>query len=482
MAVQQGDIIDGNIVFTNLDPYKINPGSELEGATTATAYAIGSSGTIPLQVKATGASNTGWNDEQDISLYGVSITTSTPIFSVGATVTSQLVTLSITTGTLVGLYGAGAWATSAGTLSQTKEGMAGFGSQNATLVAGGDDDSSTYFNTTELFNGSTWVTSGNISTSKTSPGGGGSQNAGWAAGGITSVTAVSNTELFNGVTWTASGNLTQSKGTTGFGSQNAGIAAGGSASVVYSTTELFNGATWVASVALSQSRAGHAGIGSQNAGLIVGGTISTPSTSNSFLWNGATWNASGNISQTKVTTGAGSQNSGLIVAGGTGNGGGAGNSSITELFNGTNWIVSGNSSQSKNNPAVSGSQSAGLVAGGGNGPFNTTELHTQSLYRALTWEALRCASNIGVATNISGNTCNVRLQGFVQNMSISAASDSLLVVTRNSSNTTSTAVFQVFKTVPDADDWIVGKTVTVTTSLRVSNNPVLTFDEVKNWG
>lgn len=479
MAIQQADIIDGNIVFTNIDPYKINPGSELEGNTTANTYSIGSSGTIPLQIKSTGASNTGWTDEQDMVIYGVSITTSAPVLSVGATVTTQLVTLSITTGTAVGLYGAGSWA-SGPSMSQSKSEFAMAGSLNATVIAGGTTGSLS--SVTELFNGSAWITGNAASQSKSDISGAGSQNAAIMTGS----SATSITEVFNGSNWTTSGNFTTANISQYgiFGSQNATQVVGGVISAARtSNTVTFNGSTWttITGATLPATATLMGACGSANAGMYAGG-FNAARNSFSAIFNGSTWNLGGNLTQSKQQLGTnGTQNSALVSGGSPDN---VVAFSTSELFNGSSWIVSGNMTQSRVGNAGAGSQNSTLVSGAGSviSVSAVSETHTQTLYRALTWDHLRCASNIGVATNISGNTCNVKLQGFVQNMSISSTAGNYLVVTRNSSTTTSTASFQVFKTVPDAEDWIIGVTQTVTTNLSVMNAPILPFDEIKNWG
>ena len=482
MAIQQADIIDGNIVFTNLDPYKINPGSELEGNTSANTYSIGSSGTIPLQIKMNGSSNTGWTDEQDIVIYGVSITTSTPIVLVGSTVSITTGTIAITTGTLIGLYGAGAWAAT-GTMTQSRYASGSAGTKNSGLMAGGfAGGGSTALSTSELFNGSTWVASGAMTQSRGDMNGGlGSQNAALIIGGDDGSIVLSSTEFFNGSTWSQSGVMTQSRSAAGCaGSQNASLVSGSSSGTVLSNTETFNGANWAQSGVMTQSRGGAAGAGTKNAALVAGGS-GTNALSSSELFNGSTWSQSGLMTQSRnLVAGAGSQNAALVTGGL-----GASSLSSSELFNGSTWTASGAMTQSRQSTAGGGSQNAALVAGGlgtGTTGLSTAEIHSQSLYRPMTWDNLRCASNIGVATNISGNTANVKLQGFVQNMSISSTAGNYLVVTRNTSTTTSTATFQAFKTIPDAEDWIVGVVQTVTTNLLVSNNPILTYDELKNWG
>lgn len=483
MAVQQSDIIDGGVAITNVERYKINAGAELEGTTTALTYSIGSGvGGTPLQIKSFGSSNTGWIDEQDIELFNQSFTGVIQV----STATSGVVgittaTLSVTNGTIIGIYGAGSWATQSATLNQIKGDFGSAGSNNAGIVMGGLTAATSESNITELFNGSAWVLTTVLPVSIADMGSGGSQNAAWVAGGVTGVglTPQSSSQLYNGNSWVTSGVLSQSQSfMASAGGQHSALVVGG-AQGTGTSTSTFNGSTWTSVSFPLVSVSSHSGTGSQMAAIIAGNNAGA---STSAIFNGSSWNIAPNMNNVKYrATMGGTQNTawstGGVVGGTT--------LSATELFNGAVWIVSGSLNTTRQVLGGFGSPNAGSIWGGQNsstGYFNSGELHTQTTYRPMTWENVRCATNVGIALGVSGSTCNVKLQGFAQNMSISSTAGNYYVITKNSSNTTTTASFQTFKTVADVEDWIIGTVGTVTTSLNTYNNPILAFDENKNWG
>jgi hypothetical protein len=115
------------------------------------------------------------------------------------------------------------------------------GEQMAALVAGGNGTASTI---SELFNGSSWNSSGNINSSRNCLASFGSANAavivGGKSGAVPASTNLTSTELFNGTAWCLSGStgiITGSATGAGAGSQNAGIANHGGPGI-------FNGSVW----------------------------------------------------------------------------------------------------------------------------------------------------------------------------------------------------------------------------------------------
>jgi hypothetical protein len=79
--------------------------------------------------------------------------------------------------------------------------------------------------------------------------------------------------------------------------------------------------------------------------------------------------------------------------------------STTELFNGSTWAASTNINTARRLCANAGSQNAGLIAGGP--ASDTTELHSQTLYRKMYSGHIPDAKKIGVLLN----TNTVLLQG-----------------------------------------------------------------------
>jgi hypothetical protein len=174
------------------------------------------------------------------------------------------------------LFNGAVWAITTA-LSTTKYGVTMGGSQNAAFINGGFVPTGPNgVSTTELYNGSSWSTSGNTNVSGFLPAGFGVQNAGVVAGAdIGAGVGINRSELFNGSSWSYSGIIRSAKSNlNGAGSQNAGIIAGGFTNSNTDETDLFNGSTWFAS-GVYPFPTNNSGIaGSQNGTLGAGGSQS----------------------------------------------------------------------------------------------------------------------------------------------------------------------------------------------------------------
>ncbi len=332
-------------------------------------------------------------------------------------------------GDLVGFCGVGAW-TVGTVLSGTRTNATGGGSQNASLVAGGQTIG-VPFNTVELFNGSSWSAGNALITARQLAAGEGSQNAAFVIGGRTnnSTNATSLGELFNGATWSAGPALSTLKlSMASFGVQNAALIAGGQTDNGKSNVvELFNGNTWFAGAALSVVKSEAGGFGSQNAGLIAGGfsVASGNAASYTELFNGTTWSAGPAMNAARCGMASlGSQSAGLVAGGITT---ALSSTKTTELFNGSSWSLSGDLAGPKDGMAGSGSQNAGLIAGGGAGglPSTATELHSQTIFRKIYGKNITEAKSIGILATAS----SVTLQG--HNASITYPINKYLILNRS---------------------------------------------------
>jgi hypothetical protein len=126
---------------------------------------------------------------------------------------------------------------------------------------------------TEEYDGSTWTAGGALITARDSLAGAGTQNAGLAFGGSPGLSC---TEEYDGTSWTACGTLITARRTisrsrntkcwTCFWWYNTFI-------TVVSCTEEYDGTSWSAGGALITVSNRLAGAGTQNAGLAFGGTI-----------------------------------------------------------------------------------------------------------------------------------------------------------------------------------------------------------------
>lgn len=236
--------------------------------------------------------------------------------------------------------------------------------------------SSAGFSTPDLFSdfygysaARVWTTGGALITARYALAGAGTQNAGLAFGGSPGVSC---TEEYNGSNWSTGGGLiTSRRFLARAGTQNAGLASGGNVPSATSATEEYNGSTWSNGGALSTARqyVANSGAGTQNAAIIIGGyNLTFPSVPNRRVlscveeYNGTSWSAAtGLISARCMAVGAGTQNSGLAFAGRTV----PGIQVYTEEYDGTSWTSGGNLITSRRCVAGHGAtQDAALAFGG----------------------------------------------------------------------------------------------------------------------
>ena len=165
----------------------------------------------------------------------------------------------------------GAWS-AGGALITARRFLAGAGTQNAGLAAGGYANANV--SCTEEYNGTSWSAGGALITARRDTSGAGTQNAGLAAGGYTNAN-VSCTEEYNGTSWSSGGAMIEARRQlAGAGTQNAGLVVGGYANANVTCTEEYDGTSWSTGGALITARYGLAGLGTQNEGLVAGGYTS----------------------------------------------------------------------------------------------------------------------------------------------------------------------------------------------------------------
>jgi len=229
-------------------------------------------------------------------------------------------------------------------------------SSSANLVAGGVG--ATPFGdavtTAAQWNGSSWTTTGSLGTKSTHMGYAGTSTAAIIRGGAQDYpsypgVAQEFNQSINRITaaaWSSGDNMPAVVyRNTGFGTQTAGVVAGGSnTSAQPSTTNAFkyDGSSWTSTGALGTARRGLMSAGTQTAGLVFagsGGGSDSNVNNESEEFNGSTF-SEGNNCNTSVSLagGSGSQTSAVKAGGYTG----SGNSSSSEEYDGTSW-TSGNS-------------------------------------------------------------------------------------------------------------------------------------------
>ena len=251
------------------------------------------------------------------------------------------------------------------------------GTQDATVVFGGNSPPNAQMANSESYNGSTWTATPALNVGRRMLGGAGTQTAGLAFGGFRDAPAgpptdhQNITESWDGSSWTAlpatmpiAQNLFAS-----FGSQTAAVAAAGTLPApTGNSTQLWNGSAWTTSPAtVNTARFDLAGSGSQTSGLIFGGATppaSPPHTvsSSSESWNGSAWTSTPSlITARRAISGAGTQTATLAFGGQE-----PSNSSSTEGYDGTSWSTRPSLATARYTAVGSGTQTSALASGGGN--------------------------------------------------------------------------------------------------------------------
>jgi hypothetical protein len=123
----------------------------------------------------------------------------------------------------------------------------------------------------------TWASSSNLNTGREWLFGSGTTASGFVSGGRTipgdNTGNTGVTELYNGTSWTETGDLSTARNQgVAYGTQTAGLVSGGYTTALSSVTEAFNGTSWTSGGALNTARRLFAGAGTQTAGVVYGGT------------------------------------------------------------------------------------------------------------------------------------------------------------------------------------------------------------------
>ena len=252
--------------------------------------------------------------------------------------------------------------------SDPQTGQVWYNSTSATLKVRG-------FTTTNA-----WSSGGNINTVRSYVAGFGLQDAAVMAGGYTGP-AYANTENYNGTSWTASGAMNNALyGRGGAGTQTTGLCYGGNPGSS-TATEKYNGSTWTTSGAMGTGVYYVASFGTQTAAIAAGGTGPTGTATQSF--NGSTWTTlPGNMNTGKNYAGGAGTNTAGVVFGGVA-------VNATETFNGSTWTNSSPMIRAAASPgstwgmASFGIQTLAVAATGGNSYVNTAEQFNGSSWTSL---------------------------------------------------------------------------------------------------
>ena len=215
-----------------------------------------------------------------------------------------------------------------------------------------------------------WASGGNMNTARQYVGAFGSQTAGLVAGGETS-TSVNNVEQYDGTSWTEIAEINTTRyGLEGFGnSYTSGFVVGGAPDKA--ETESWNGTSWTEVGDLPQGTERGGCAGTSTSAFYVGGyKYPSPAapTNVGYDWDGSSWGTGNNINTTRDRMGAAGVVTSGIVFGGTSPGG---QHAQAELYNGSAWTETGDLNTGRYFAAGSGSTTAGLAFGGNLDPGNT---------------------------------------------------------------------------------------------------------------
>ena len=239
---------------------------------------------------------------------------------------------------------------------------------------------------------SAWSSSSPYLSANSYSAGFGTQAAGVQAGGDApsppSPACTNVTGEFDGTGWAASGNMNTARrgmGVAANAPQTAGLIFGGSDGSVptqYALCEEYDGSTWSEVTNIPGNRNNVGGLGTQTAGMCLS---SVPSTS-TLEYNGASWTAGGALSTARTGsqgTGTGTQTAGLCVGGPPNPGvGGA-----VEEYNGASWTAGGTLPTVAEKNWNVGTQSDAMEIGGSSYPVSPGVLSTCFKYDGSTWTA-----------------------------------------------------------------------------------------------
>ncbi len=254
-------------------------------------------------------------------------------------------------------------------LNETKYRMGGCGTSSDALCFGGNNTIS-YIDTTEIWNGSSWAITSSLNETKGAVSGCGTSSDALCFGGMIETVIFSDlTEIWNGTIWTITSSLSEEKhGMGGCGTISAALSFGGyTNSSPINTTEIWDGDIWAIESPLNETKYYVAGCGTISNALCFGG-YALGRVDTTEIWNGTIWTTTNSLNETKYGTGGCGTISDALCFGGhvlT-------RVDTTEIWNGTIWATTNSLNEVKYRVGGCGTSSNALCFGGS--PLvNTTE-------------------------------------------------------------------------------------------------------------
>jgi len=238
--------------------------------------------------------------------------------------------------------------------------------------------------------GGSWASGGNMNRARGCSGFG-SQNAAIAAGGG-GTPGSETTESYNGSTWTEVGDLNEARNfgghTNGLGTASSGMVMGQDDPARSGKTETWNGSSWTEVSDLNTVRRGMSAFGADaTEGLCFGGE--NPGTNmivNTESWNGSSWTEVNNLNAgAYAAAGLGATYTAGLCATGRNLDASPNLTSLSnnESWNGTSWTEVGDVNTTRFDLASAGSQAAGMIMGGGPSPIANTEVWNGSAWTEI---------------------------------------------------------------------------------------------------
>ena len=347
----------------------------LAGSGTSTSNLIYGGGTGSNSAATESYDGTSWSNKPSMSTARIYLTragdsSSSALASAGNTGSAVGTTEEFTKSTNV--ITAAAWA-SAPALNTARDALqiGSVGTQTAGIAFGGRTSPPESFkNETEEYDGSSWSENNNLNDARFAGAGFGTQTAAVMAGGNrpgSSPDGRSDVEEYDGSSWTNATDIPAGRyGAMGAGTLTAGIVAGGATGTypftAQSTSFEYDGTNWTSSGTMNKGRWIGASCGPQTAALFFGGsdTTSSPNTTNTESYNGSAFTAlSALLTATRQNMGSGDTSSAISYGGGN-------PSAVTTAFNwnGTSWATAPSLSAVRQEGSSSGTASAAITAGG----------------------------------------------------------------------------------------------------------------------
>ena len=214
------------------------------------------------------------------------------------------------------------------------------------------------------------------------------------SGATTAFPAIGNSEVYDGSSWTETADLTTARRNPGsFGTSTASFACGGYSTAVVAIVESWNGASWTEIADINTARTSISGAGTSTAGLCGGGTNKQLTEE----WNGTSWAESGDLNEkTNMAAGCGIQTAALSIGGWID----PGNTVNVEEYNGSSWAEIANCNTGRQGQGATGTVDDAIVFGGDIDDCSTFYNNTE-LWNGTSWTEV---NNLNVArgTGVGG--------------------------------------------------------------------------------